>query len=85
MKQSCDIFSDFFCANINTVFKESISPEQLKYPELKPVIKKNSLSGKENYSPISTFSNVSKIHERYNQLYDYFDMILSEKQCGFRK
>ena len=85
MKQSCDIFSDFFCANINTVFKESISPEQLKYLELKPVIKKNSLSGKENYSPISIFSNVFKIHERYNQLYDCFDMILSEKQCGFRK
>ena len=79
MKQSCDIFSDFLFANINTLFKESIFPEQLKYPELKSAIKENSLSRKENYRPIGIFCNVSKIHERYNQLYDYFDMILSKK------
>ena len=79
MKQSCDIFSNFLCANINTLFKESIFPGQLKYPELKLTIKENSLSAKENCRPIGIFCNVSKIHERYNQLYDYFDMILSKK------
>ena len=36
IKQSCDIFADFVCANINPVFKESIFPEQLKHADIKP-------------------------------------------------
>ena len=30
-----DIISDFVCANINTVFEESVFPEQLKYADRK--------------------------------------------------
>ena len=32
-------------------------------------------------------TNISKIYEKliYNQLYDYFDDILSPSRCGFRK
>ena len=41
----------------------------------------------ENYGPISILPNISKIYERclYTQLYDYFNVIFSRNQCGFRK
>ena len=83
IKLICDNFSDFICAKINTIFEESISPEQLK-PNIKPVFKKNSLSEKENYRPVSILSNTSKIHERCmdNQLHDYLDIIVSENSVA---
>ena len=44
-------------------------------------------SFQENYGPISILPNISKIYERclYTQLYDYFNVIFSRNQCGFRK
>ena len=53
----------------------------------KPVFKKNSSTDKENYKPVSILPNISKTYERcvYIQLYDYFDVIFSRNQCGFRK
>ena len=61
--------------------------EQLKWADVKPVFKKNSRTDKENYRPVSILPNISKIYERclYKQLYDYFDVIFSRNQCGFRK
>ena len=55
--------------------------------DAKPVFKKNSRTDKENYRPVSILPNISKIYERclYKQLYDYFDVIFSRNQCGFRK
>ena len=42
---------------------------------------------KNNYRPGSMLTNISKIYEElfYNQLYDYFDDIISPSQCGFLK
>ena len=34
---------DFLCANINTVFEESTFPEQLKYADVKPVSRHDSI------------------------------------------
>ena len=46
----------------------------------------NNKCEKENYRPVSILSNLSKIYEKlYKQLYDYFDNILFQSQCGFRK
>ena len=44
-------------------------------------------SEEENYRPLSILSNLSKIHEKlmYNQLYDYFDTLFFQYQCGFRE
>ena len=55
--------------------------------DVKPVFKKNSRTVKENYRPVNILRNISKIYERclYKQLYDYFDVICSRNQCGFRK
>ena len=41
----------------------------------------------ENYRPISILSALSKIYERcmYDQMYKYFDQILSKYQWGFRQ
>ena len=59
----------------------------LKWVDVKSVFKKNSRTDKENYRPVSILPNISKIYERclYKQLYDYFDVIFSRNQCGFRK
>ena len=42
---------------------------------------------KKNYRPVSILPNISKIYGRclYKQLYDYFDIIFSQNQCGFTK
>ena len=51
-----------------------------------PIHQKKSKCKKENYRPVSVLSNLSKIHQKllYNQLCDYFDIILFPSQCGFR-
>ena len=87
IKQNADIFSEFFFININHSINNSTFPQQLKWADVKPVFKKNSRTDKENYRPVSILPNISKIYERclYKQLYDYFDVIFSRNQCGFRK
>ena len=42
---------------------------------------------KDNYRPVSTLSNISKIYERlvFKQISEFFEPILSKFQCGFRK
>ena len=51
------------------------------------MFKKESCNDKRNYRPVSILSNISEIHERplYKQLETYFESILSQYQCGFRK
>ena len=52
-----------------------------------PQYTKNPKSSKDNYRPVSVFSNVSKVSERYlyDQILSHFEKILSPYQCGFRK
>ena len=52
-----------------------------------PVFKKKDRNNVENYRPVSILPNFSKIYERclYDQMYKYFNHILSKWQCGFRK
>ena len=87
IKQNADIFSEFFFVNINHSINNSTFPEQLKWADVKPVFKKNPRNDKENYRPVNIPPNISKIYERcfYTQLYGYFDVIISQNQCGFRK
>ena len=42
---------------------------------------------KDNYRPVSTLANISKIYEKVisNQLYEYFNDKTFPSQCGFRK
>ena len=52
-----------------------------------PVFKKKGQSDVENYSPISILPIFSEVYERcmYDQMYEYFNKILSKQQCGFRQ
>ena len=62
-------------------------PTSIKYTDVIPIHKKDDKTHKENYRPISILHNLSKIYERlmYNQIYPYFDTLLSKFQCGFQK
>ena len=59
----------------------------MKYAEVTPIHKKDDKTDQENYRPISTLPNLSKMYERqmYIQIYPYFQTIFPKFQCGFRK
>ena len=59
----------------------------LKLANVKPVHKKASRLEKTNYRPVSLLPNISKIFQRcmHRQISDYFEIVLSKFQCGFRK
>ena len=62
-------------------------PKILKNANVSPVFKKGSKNCETNYRPVSILPNTSKIYERlvYKQMSIFFDEILSQYQCGFRK
>ena len=62
-------------------------PNELQHADIFPVNAKKRKCEKENYSPGSMLSKLSKIYEKlmYNQLSEYFDTILFQSQCCFRK
>ena len=59
----------------------------LKPADILPTHKKKDKSVIENCRPISILPTLSKIYERcmFDQMYKYFDQILSKYQCGFRQ
>ena len=64
-----------------------LSLQNKKKAEVIPVFKKKDRNNVENYRPVSTLPKFSKLYERclYDQMYKYFNHILSKWQCGFRK
>ena len=62
-------------------------PSNLKAADILSTHKKKDKSDIENYRPISILPTLSKIYERcmYDQIYKYFDQILSKYQCDFRR
>ena len=87
IRENIDIVAYFIHNNFNNSLSSFIFPTGLKYADIKPVFKKDDKTNKENYRPISTLPNLSKIYERLmdDQLYPYFNKIFSKFQCGFRK
>ena len=59
----------------------------LKAKDILPTHKKKDKSDIENYRLISILPTLSKIYERcmLDQMYKYFDQILSKYQCRFRQ
>ena len=55
--------------------------------DISPIHKKKSKLDIENYPPVSILPVLSKIYERcmFDQMYAYFNNILSKHQCGFRQ
>ena len=60
-------------------------PSNLTTADILPTHKKKDKSDIANYRPISILPTLFKIYERcmYDQIYKYFDHILSKYQCGF--
>ena len=87
IKNFKDLFAIFIYNNYNKCLLDETFPEDLKTAEVAPIHKKKKRTDKNSYRPVSILSNISKIYERsfYNQMYDYFDSIVSKYQCGFRK
>ena len=81
-----DIFAGFIAKDFNCV-DIGVFPDDLNHADITTIYKKKNKSDKTNYMPVIILPNISKIYEKliYNQLYDYFDDILSTSQCGFRK
>ena len=90
-KDNIDIFPEFIFHNFNNSIFHATFPSELKNPDVIPVFKKKDRNNAENYRPVSLLlylrHNLSKIHERcpYDQIYKYFNYILSKWQCGFCK
>ena len=61
LKQNSDYFAEYFYENINQCISKSIFPSDLKLADVNPVYKKKSKNSKDNYKPVSIFSDISKI------------------------
>ena len=87
IKDNIDIFFEFIFHNFNNSIFDATFPSELKNANVIPVFKKKDRNNVENYRPVSILPNLSKIYERYlyDQMYKYFNRILSKWQCGFRK
>ena len=85
IKINKDIFAGFIAKDFNNCVDVGVFADDLKHADVTPVHKKKDKSDKINYRPVSILTNISKIYDKliYNQLYDYFDDILSPGQCGF--
>ena len=67
--------------------EQSLFSHDLKLADVAPVYKKKSKASKNNYRPVSIFSNIYKVYERciFDQIQTYFDKILCKYQRGFHK
>ena len=80
-----------YATKLTKVFNDCLRaesfPDIFKRADICPVYKKGDITDKENYQPISTLSNLSKVFERllYNQIEKYMENKLSKLLTGFRK
>ena len=87
IKMNKYIFAGFIAKDFNDCVDKDVFPDDLKHADITPVHEKKDKSDKTNYRPVRILTNISKIYEKliYNQLYDYFNGILSPSQYGFHK
>ena len=87
IKLQNDIFSYFIHHNFNNSLLNSVFPSEFKKADIIPIHKKKKKFDIENYRPASILPVHSKIYERcvFDQMYIYFNQILSKYQCEFRQ
>ena len=85
-KENVDIFPNYLCQSINTMFKSSIFPNTLKLADVR-TLKKGWKCLKENYRPVSIPTVLSKTFRRtmFAQISAFFDDIFSKRKIRFRK
>ena len=86
LKKSNFIF-DELAECVNNTLKNEKFPHWLKNANVTPVYKKDDLTDKVNYRPVSVLPLISKTFEKviYDQLRAYMDLFLNKLLCGFRK
>ena len=87
IKNSAQVYSSKLTQILNHCVSTASFPDLLKYADVTPVFKKGDVTDKENYRPISTLSNFSKIFEKliYNQIFEFMNPKLSKHITGFQK
>ena len=86
-KDNIDIFSEFIFHNFSNLMFDATFPPESENADVIPVFKKKDRNNVENYRPVCILSNLLNIYERclYDQMYKYFNHILSKWQCRFRE
>ena len=83
IKDNTAIFSEFVFHNFNnSIFDVTFPSELKKTADVIPVFEKKDRNNVANYRSVSVLPNLSNL---YDQMYKYFNHILSKWQCGFRK
>ena len=77
LKSTVDIHLPFIAIFVNFSFENGYFPNELKLAEVSPTFKKNNDLDKENYSPVSILSHVSKVFERITHM--QIDTFMREK------
>ena len=84
-------FATCYCEKLASIFndclKENKFPNLIKIAEISPVFKKLDNASKDNYRPISTLSNFTKLFESipFTQLNRYMQNKFRKNLTGFRK
>ena len=80
IREYADIFWDYLCKIINTMFKLSIFANTLKLVDVRPLQKRGWKSLKENYRRVSVPQILSKTYGRimFAQISAFFDDIFSK-------
>ena len=86
-KENAEYFAEIICSQFNESINSSKFPLSFKLANKTPVFKNESRNHKNNYRPVSILPLISKVFETImsKQLSIYFEEILSNSQCGFRK
>ena len=87
IKMNKDIFAGFAAKDFNDCADKDVFPDELKHADATSIYRRKGKCDKTSYRPVIILRNISKIYEKLisNQLYDYFDAIISPIQCGFCK
>ena len=82
-----NIFAEAICYYFQKSLANGKFPNYLKLANIRPVFKRSARSSKNNYRSVSILAIFSKIFERLlsKHFLQFFDNILSNFQCGFRR
>ena len=87
LKENADVFADILYATFNDSPEKCNLPFSFKKANITSLFKEGDRNSKDNYRPVSTLPNMSKIFERciFCQLNSFMLEFLSKYQRGFRK
>ena len=87
LKSVADICTPYLTDCFNDSLNNCSFPDEMKWADITPVLKKGDSTDKGNYRPISNLPTISKVFERiiFDQMYSFFENLFSIFLGGFRK